>query len=261
MDQYSSTHANALLASLLPADFHAIVPDLQPVRLPRGQILCDAGDAFDYVYFPTSGMISVVAVMQSGQAIETGVIGREGVSGSAVVGRRHALDQSIVQIEGSAMRLATGAFLAAYDRSSAFRQRINWHNTAMWAMAQQSVACNALHPLARRLARWLMQSRDITGSDEITLTQEFLSMMLGVQRTTVTLAEGTLQAENLITVRRGRIRVLNPEGLGHRACECYHTLRARKAAAANGARALIGSACREPEPWRLTDQQIPQKAT
>ncbi|HEY0440147.1 MAG TPA: Crp/Fnr family transcriptional regulator [Xanthobacteraceae bacterium] len=234
MDQHSPGNTNALLASLLPADFDAIAPDLQQVALPRGQILCDAGEAFDYVYFPTSGMISVLAIMQSGQAIETGVIGREGVSCSAVVGRRHALDQSMVQIEGSAARLATGAFLAAYDQSSSFRQRINWHNTAMWAMAQQSVACNALHPLERRLARWLMQSRDITGSDELSLTQEFLSMMLGVQRTTVTLAEGTLQDENLITVRRGRIRVLNPEGLGHRACECYHTLRERQAAAANG---------------------------
>lgn len=229
MDQYSKPHTNALLASLPAADLDLIASDLQQVPLTHGQILCEAGALFDHVYFPTSGMISVLAIMQNGQAIETGVIGREGVACSAVVGRRRALDQSMVQIDGQAARLPTAAFLAAYDRNTAFRDLINRHNATLWGMAQQSAACNALHPLESRLARWLMQSRDLTGSDELALTQEFLSMMLGVQRTTVTLAEGTLQDENLIAVRRGRIRILDAEGLTRRTCECYHTLRERHA--------------------------------
>jgi CRP-like cAMP-binding protein len=224
MDQAVQRHPNRFLNSLSPADLGILSLELESVDLPLGKVLCSPGGAFEYVYFPTSGMISLVTVMANGHEIETGIVGREGVACSAVVGRTHSNDKQMVQAAGAGSRLPCAAFLSLYDRSQPFRELTNNYNVVLWAMAQQTAACNVLHPLEARLARWLLQTRDLLESDEIRLTQEFLSIMLGVQRTTVTLAEGRLQNENLITVRRGRIRLMDVPGLKRRACECYQTL-------------------------------------
>jgi CRP-like cAMP-binding protein len=227
MDQLQ-VGTNAILNSLSSADLDLLTARSDQVALKLGVVLYEPGDALEHVYFPTSGMISVVTTMETGDAVETGIIGREGVSCSAVIGRTNAMDRGMVQATGSAIRVPVEVFLAAYDESKPFRDQVNRHNTLMWGMAQQTAACNAVHKLEARLARWLLQTRDLIGSDELPLTQEFLSMMLGVQRTTITLAEGILQDEHLITVRRGRVRLLDADGLSRRSCECYHRLRERQ---------------------------------
>lgn len=223
----TSSEKNYLLAGLSPADRAAIGSHLRDVALPLGQVLCDAGERIDYVYFPVSGMISIVTLMQNGQGVETGIVGTEGASGTCVTGTKIAHDQTLVQAQGEARRLPAGIFMQAYDRSPQFRAQVNVYNMIMWATAQQCVACNSLHRLEARLARWLLQTRDRLRSDELPLTQEFLSLMLAVQRSSVATAAGPLKRDKLIRIGRGSVRILNPEGLTEKACECYSLLKRR----------------------------------
>lgn len=220
-----SPQTNDLLAALTPADLASFEPHFRDVALPHGQVLCGPGDRIDYVHFPTSGMVSVVTLLENGQGVETGVIGHEGVSGSCVVGTKVARDQLVVQAEGEARRLPAGIFLQAYDRSPQFRDQINFYNMFMWATAQQCVACNSLHRLEARLARWLLQTRDRLDSDVLPLTQDFLSLMLGVQRSSVATAAGPLKEQKLISIRRGHVHILDADGLTEKACECYSVLK------------------------------------
>jgi CRP-like cAMP-binding protein len=228
---------NRLLKQLSAADFSALEPSLKEFKLVQGTVLHQPGRAIDHVYFPISGMISLLTVMKTGDQIETAVIGREGVAGASI-GSFGPLSfgQSTVQIPGAAWRLKSDIFLQLFEASASFRSATNAFQSVILMQAQQSAACHALHTVEARLCRWLLQSRDVVDTDSVHLTQEFLSHMLGVQRTAVSLSATALQQRGLIEYSRGRIKILNRDGLRKCACECYDVIRAQieRASATNG---------------------------
>jgi len=216
---------NRLLAALGAADFSLLAPNLKDFSLKLGEVLQEPGELFNQVYFPQTGMISLLAVMENGMAVETATVGREGAVGAnAGLGSRIAPHRSVVQMEGIFTRIAAAPFQAAVDKSASLKSLVARYSDSLMMMVQQSAGCNALHPLGARLCRWLLQTRDRNDSDHLTLTQEFLSQMLGVRRTTLTLIARELQSTGLIRYSRGNIEILDRRGLEATACECYKTV-------------------------------------
>jgi CRP-like cAMP-binding protein len=226
MDYSTPLGTNRLLRRIAADDFARLQPHLKRVRLALGRVLHPLGAAIEHVYFPVSGMISLLAVMRSGDQIETGVIGRDGVAGASV-----AIDgwtsgaRATVQIEGVAWQIPAGDFLAIYRTSEGFRSLINRYLGIVLFQAQQSAACNAIHPLEARLCRWMLHVQDTVQEDVIALTQELLSHMLGVRRTSVSLCAHALQKSGLIRYARGKIKIVDRAGLQDSACECYANIR------------------------------------
>jgi CRP-like cAMP-binding protein len=184
--QLERGRSNRFLATLPPHDFALLTPHLRTVTFERGAILHDAGDEIERVYFLHSGMVSLVAVMRSGAAVETATIGRAGVIGaSAGLGVKYSFARAIVQLPGTAAWLSASQFHAAANGSQAIRDLIVHYSGMLLAQVQQSVACNVLHTMEARLCRWLLQAHDCMDGNDIPLTQEFLGQMLGVRRTTV----------------------------------------------------------------------------
>jgi CRP-like cAMP-binding protein len=217
---------NRFLATLPPHDFSLLAPHLRTVALEQGVMLHDVGQEIEGVYFPHTGMVSLVAVMQSGATVETATIGRSGVIGAnAGLGATRTFGRAIVQLPGTAAWIGAAQFRAAAAQSQAIRDLIVRYNDVLLAHVQQSVACNALHALEARLCRWLLQAHDTVDSDIIPLTQEFLAQMLGVRRTTVTLAARLLQSAGLIRYRRGQIQIVDRAALEDLSCECYAVVR------------------------------------
>jgi CRP-like cAMP-binding protein len=217
---------NRFLATLPPHDFSLLAPHLRTISLERGVMLHDVGEEIEHVYFPRTGMISLVAVMQSGETVETTTIGRGGVIGaSAGLGARWTFGRAVVQLPGTAASISHAPFHAAANQSQAIRDLIVRYNDLLLAQVQQSVACNALHTLEARLCRWLLQTHDCIDGDAIPLTQEFLGQMLGVRRTTVTLSARLLQSAGLIRYRRGLIQIVDRAALEKISCECYAVVR------------------------------------
>src|SRR5215510_5211999 len=212
---------NRFLGTLPPHEFSLLVPHLRTIPLERGVMLHDVGEEIDHVYFPHSGMVSLVAVMQSGATVETATIGRGGVIGASVgLGPRWTFGRAIVQLPGTTARILGIQFHAAANQSQAIHDLIVRYNDLLFSQVQQSVACNALHALEARLGRWLLQTHDCLDGDAIPLTQEFLAQMLGVRRTTVTIAARLLQSAGLIRYRRGLIHVVDRAALEDISCEC-----------------------------------------
>jgi CRP-like cAMP-binding protein len=173
-------------------------------------------------------MISLLAVMQAGNGIETATIGREGAVGTLVgLGGRIAVSRAVVQVGGNLSLISAARFQAAVSARMAIRDLVARYNDVQMALVHQSAGCNALHHVETRLCRWLLQTRDRSDSDTLALTQEFLSEMLGVQRTTVTLLASELQSAGLIRFRRGQIEIVDRAGLEGKACECYEVIRHR----------------------------------
>jgi CRP-like cAMP-binding protein len=223
---FEQSKPNRFLTALPPDDQCLLKPHLRPVALERGAVLHDVGDEIEHVYFPHSGMISLVAVMQSGATVETATVGRGGVVGAMTAfGSRSAAGRAVVQLPGAALRIGVSQFRAVARESDGLRGLVVRYNDLLISQIQQSVACNALHGLEARLCRWLLQTHDCVEDDIIPLTQEFLAQMLGVRRTTVTIAARVLQSGGLIRYRRGLIQIVNREGLEQAACECYATVR------------------------------------
>jgi CRP-like cAMP-binding protein len=217
---------NRLLAALAPADRALLAPYLRESRLKQGLVLHEAGSLIDQVYFPESGMISLLAVMTAGNGVETATVGREGAVGVMVgLGGRIAIGRAVVQLEGMFAHLAVGPFQKAMSDSSTLRGLLARYNDTQTMLVYQVAGCNALHQVSARLCRWLLQTHDRGDGDIIPLTQEFLAEMLGVQRTTVSMLAKELQEDGLIDYRRGRIEISNRKGLEARACECYETAR------------------------------------
>jgi CRP-like cAMP-binding protein len=228
IDAVSLNRQNRLLAFLAAGDFALLAPHLKDISPKQGTVLQEAGDPIELVYFPHSGMISLLAVMEAGNAVETATIGREGAVGATSgLGGRTAAARAVVQIVGVSARITAARFQEAVSQSPALRDLVIRYNDVQQALVQQSAGCNALHHVDRRLCRWLLQTRDRSDSDILPLTQEFLSEMLGVQRTTVTMLARQLQDLGLIHYRRGRIEIRDRHGLEHKACECYAMVRRR----------------------------------
>lgn len=217
---------NRLLASLPRAVFSAIKPNLKLVELGHGDVLAEAGGQIRHVYFPHSGIISLVVELSDGLMIETATVGHDGVIGAA-----SALDggisftKGIVRLAGVASVMSVEQLRPLTDENKRFRSLLIRHEQVLLAQAQQSAACNASHSAEARTCRWLLRVRDL-GGEQLKLTQEFLGQMMGVRRSTVALVASTLQRAGFIKCRRGNIEILDVEGLRRAACECYATVAA-----------------------------------
>ena len=223
----SRQSSNLLLTTLAPAELSALQPHLKFVELPQETVLYEIGDRVDRVYFPHSGIVSLVVSLASGEMVESAMIGRESLVGAAAaLNGRMAMTKAIVQIAGAASVLESDSLRALAAQDIAFRTKLIEHEELILAQAQQAAACNAVHTVEARLARWLLRCRDLTGSNDLPLTQEFLAEMLAVRRTSVSLVANTLQKAGFLRYRRGHIRILDIEGLRETACECYQTIKA-----------------------------------
>lgn len=219
---------NQLLSSLPRLDFETIRPHLRLVELRKETVLFDVGDEIERVYFPHSGVVSLIVNLTSGETIDTATIGRDSLLGaSSALGGKVSLNRAIVQIAGMASVLELDHLRSLANASVAFRTTLMRHEQMILVQAQQSAACNITHCLEARLARWLLRCRDLTDSDSLALTQEFVSQMLGVRRSSVSLTAGTLQHAGFVRYSRGHIRILDVGGLREAACECYERIRAQ----------------------------------
>lgn len=219
---------NRFLVALPVKDFSLLAPYLRSVRLERGVILHDAGQKIEQVYFPQSGMVSLVTVVQSGGEVETATVSRTGIVGGMVgLGSRCAFGRAVVQIAGDALRLEGSQFHAVAKESDAIRALLIEYNDLLLSQINQSVACNALHAVEARLCRWLLQAQDCLEDDVVPLTQDFLAQMLGVRRTSVTVVARRLQSAGMIRYRRGLISIVDRATLEENACECYGVVKRR----------------------------------
>ena len=217
--------ANNLLAALPADDYARLAPTLGIIPLKLKRFLHKPGEAIDQVYFPGGGFASVVTVLKDGSMVEVATIGREGMLGmSAALSREPSPAATMVQAEtDTCYTMSAEAFRKEMDRRGAFYDLLNRYGQALIGFIMQSTACNAVHSVEQRLSRWLLLAHDRVGKDEFPLTQEFVAMMLGTSRPTVTVVAGTLQKAGLITYHRGRVTVVDRENLEAASCECYRT--------------------------------------
>jgi CRP-like cAMP-binding protein len=217
-----SRSPNRILNSLPQNAFAALEPHLRVVNLKFGEVIAETEQTISNVYFPHSGIISLVVEMLVGDMIETAMVGRDGVvNATTALNGKISLHKGLVQVEGAASVLSPDALRTFADEFTPFRSILIRHEQVLLAQAQQSAACNASHSVESRMCRWLLRIRDLTQSDEMKLTQEFLAQMLGVGRTSVSLVAGTLQNAGWIKYRRGSIHITDIEGLQSGTCECY----------------------------------------
>ena len=220
---------NFLLTSLSEADFELVKPHLKPHEFERGSVLYQAGDPIRRVYFPDSGIISSVVELSSGQAIEIAMIGRDTLAGGMfAMDGKISLNKGIVQIGGTGWTIDVDKLRTITQQSSTFARALIIHEQIVFAQAQQSAACNAVHSLEARMARWLLYVRNLVDGGTLQLTQEFLSQILGVQRSSVSLVATRLQQEGLIQYRRGHLEIVNLDRLSAVACECYGVVKAHR---------------------------------
>jgi CRP-like cAMP-binding protein len=214
---------NLLLAALPRVDRDRIVPGLDVVSLRLKELLHKPGEPIEYVYFPGGGFCSIVTVLEDGSMVEVATVGREGMVGAtATLDDNPMWSATMVQGEtDTCYRMRADAFRREMDRRGSFYELLTHYSQALVGVIMQSTACNAVHTVEQRLARWLLMAYDRMGSDEFPLTQEFVAMMLGANRPTVTVVAGTLQKAGLITYHRGRVTILDRNNLEAASCECY----------------------------------------
>jgi CRP-like cAMP-binding protein len=220
---------NDFLISLADADYERLHPHLTTRRLDHREILFAAGGTIANVYFPTSGVVSLVVQLSDGDSVEAGMIGKDGlVGGSAALDGAIALNEAIVQLPGESAVIDVRIMREAVSASDALRQSLYRFDQFTLAQAQQSAACMAKHEVEPRFCRWLLRTRDLAGGGVLPLTQEFIAQMLGVRRTSVSLVAHKLQAVGFIRYRRGTIEILDLEGIRDCACECYEAVNLQK---------------------------------
>ena len=217
---------NRLLA-VLPAEvYEQLTPHLELVALTLRQPIYDVDEPISYVYFPHDSLISLVTSVANGSTIEVSLVGREGMAGIfAILGGKTKAHRAYVQVPGQAMRMSAATLKAEFDRGGPLQSILLRYCQALFSQAAQYVACNRFHPTEQRLARWLLLVRDCMQSDTFLLTQEFIGEMLGVPRSSVTVAAGNLSQAGLIRYTRGQVRVLDGEALENCSCECYGAIR------------------------------------
>lgn len=226
---------NQILAKLGRDEFERLRPELEEVSLRFKQKLYEQDEPIEWVYFPESGVISLVKILDEGGPIETGTIGNEGMAGLSVfLGLELAPVRAVCQVPGRARRLKAEVLVAERERCGRLPDLLLRYIGAIVAMLTQSVACNRVHPVKERLCRWLLMTHDRVGADEFPLTQEFLAQMLGVRRPTVNIAGTALQRARLIRYSRGKITIVDRNGLEDASCECYAEIRRQFARALGG---------------------------
>jgi CRP-like cAMP-binding protein len=217
----------AALAVLAPDDAAWLATEREPVMLEAGQLIAPAGVAFEHVYFPETAVLSVVSRMSDGGAVEVGTVGNEGIAGVATfLDAEASPNETFAQIPGAASRVPAEQFVAGTDARPALRRLLNRYTHAYLTQVAQTAACNRLHRIEARCARWLLMTHDRVGqAARFPLTQEYLALMLGVRRSGVTVAAGALRDAGLIRYSRGAVLVLDRAGLEAAACECYGIVR------------------------------------
>ncbi|MCC5638828.1 Crp/Fnr family transcriptional regulator [Nostoc sp. CHAB 5844] len=220
--QENQAAKNFILDSLPQTEYAWLQPNLEEVELQRGDILYRIREPFTHVYFPTSGLLSLTNLTEMGEVVDVGVTGNEGMVGITIL-----LDQDrtpwqvVVQKTGKAFRLSTENFINAVERSATLRQRVAAFTYLKMAQLSQAALCNRFHSAEERLCRWLLSMHDYTKTAEILLTRDILAQMIGAGRPKVSLVTGILQTAGLIHASRGKITILNREGMEEAACECY----------------------------------------
>jgi CRP-like cAMP-binding protein len=230
MNESSNWPRNRLLLALPSGNLKRIAPELEQIRCQSEQVLMDADSSLDHIYFPDSGVVSIVAVYADGSIIEMATIGREGCTGfQAVFGAEKSSVRLFVQIPGSAAKMSRPAFARAMKTMPSFRALMFAYVQAFLEQVMVSVACNGAHSLKERLARWLLMMRDRSDDDTLPVTQNLLAEMLGVQRPTITNAAEELERAGLIERGRQQVTLLDRQGLMKASCECYELVRERVA--------------------------------
>jgi CRP-like cAMP-binding protein len=213
---------NIILSQIPEAEYAAFAKFLVPVELPLGMKLSEPNEPIEYVYFLNSGLISTDALTKKGESVEVGVIGREGFSGlPALIDQPQMSHSVVIQGIGNGLRIRSSIVRDEFLKGRMFQQLVHAFSYLQLVQVTQSVLCNRMHEVEGRLARWLLTSGDRMESDELNLTQEFLAQMLGVQRSTVTVAASALQRAGFISYSRGKILLLDRPNLAKAACECY----------------------------------------
>src|SRR6202035_5606792 len=228
MNDSSNWPRNRLLLALPARNLKRLMPDLEHIRCQSEQVLLDADSSLDHVFFPDSGVVSVLAVYADGTVIEMATIGREGCTGvQAIFGAKTSSVRLLVQIPGGAAKMSRAAFTRAMGTMPSFRSLMYAYVQAFLEQVLVSVACNGAHSLKQRLARWLLTMRDRSDDDALQITQNLLAEMLGVQRPTVTNAARELERAGLIVRGRQQVTILDRQGLVAESCECYQLIRTR----------------------------------
>ncbi len=222
MDQPFQSRRNRLLELLPVNDLDRLRPYLQDVSLDYKFELYGAGKPIPFVYFPVTGVASIVNTMMDGSAAEVGTVGNEGMVGLPVIlGDTVAPNDVYVQVPGTGLRMPANVFRETFEGSGTMRTVMLHYVHALFNQIAQSAACNSFHTIEQRCCRWLLMTHDRVRSDQFTLTQEFLGMMLGVRRTSITLTANQLKRQGLIKYSRGHVTVIDRPGLERRSCECY----------------------------------------
>ncbi len=222
-----AARGNAVLEGLTDDELAVLLPDLEHVPLPLGRVLHEPGRPVDAVYFPLTGVVSIVAELGLDDVVEAATVGREGMAGLSVfLGAVAPTERALVQVAGAALRMPTAGFLhavAAVD--GPLTSRLRRYTQAMFTQLARNAACNRVHPVAQRAARWLLSTADRMGSPTFELTQEFLGHMLAVRRQSVSDAAQALARDGCLTYTRGTVTILDRDRLHGHACDCYDVIR------------------------------------
>lgn len=222
----TSPQSNSILAALSGAKLDKFANRLRPVSLELGQTLYQPDEKIDHVYFVTAGIVSLLAVFEDGNTVEAGIIGPEGMLGIPVaLGAETTPHHALVQGNGHALKMTTRDFKAELQNESGLLEPILRFSNSLFIQVAQTAACNRVHTLEQRLARWLLLTHDRLQENEFTLTQEFLSRMLGVRRAGVSVAANTLREMHAIDYRRGSVIIQDRKGLEEASCDCYQVVK------------------------------------
>lgn len=218
---------NRLLTTLPPKELKRLLPSLEPVTLSLGEVVYESQGHMEYVYFPVTCHVSLLYTMTDGATAEVGLVGNEGLVGIALfMGGDTTPNRAIVQGAGDARRMKAKAMQDEFKRGGEFQQLLLRYTQALITQISQTAVCNRLHSVEQRFCRWLLMTRDRTQSDELQMTQEFISNMLGIRREGVSVVAGQLKEARAIIYVRGHIKILNRQKLEARVCECYAVVKA-----------------------------------
>ena len=217
---------NRILARLSEEDYSRIAPQLELVKTNLKDLLYERGRPISYVYFPCSSAHSNLIMLENGSAVEVGTVGNEGLSGvELLIGASTAIETGICQVAGTSLRMTAHDFKEAVNGRTALRRLAERYFQGYLSTVSQSVACNRMHTIVQRFARWLLIMHDRVRGEEFSLTQEFLATMLGVHRPSVSMVAGEFQKAGLIEYTRGQMKIIDRAALEHMSCECYGAVR------------------------------------
>jgi CRP-like cAMP-binding protein len=218
--------SNKILLSISDSDYSSLRPHLEYVSLPNHLVLHEVGGKLEFAYFPNRGLISLVVVMKDGKTAEAGIVGNEGFTGTlAAVGLVRSPLQAVVQITGDGFRVEVGALQNTLESAPHLQLMLSRYAAIRGIQVAQTAACNRLHDIEQRLARWLLMTQDRVDSGSLPITHDFLATMLGTDRPSVSLAAGVLQKRKVIEYTRGAVEIVNRKKLEDCACECYGVIR------------------------------------